>query len=134
MNITALLDKFAAITEEQAKEFAAAVEAKDMAAVEAFCQKRGIDLAADERDAAAEFFKTGKMPLADDELENVAGGCGFESNGDTCPKCHSKNVDVDVYNSQMLADVFGSLFTDGICIITGKKRFTCRGCKHSWYA
>jgi hypothetical protein len=65
MNIKALLDKIAAITEEQAKELAAAVESKNIAVVEAFCKKHGIELAADERDAAAEYFKTGKMPLAD---------------------------------------------------------------------
>jgi hypothetical protein len=63
MNITALLDKFAAITGDQEKELADAVEGKDMAAVEAFCRKHGIEMAAEERNAMAEFFKTGKLLL-----------------------------------------------------------------------
>jgi hypothetical protein len=99
MNIKALLDKFAAITEEQqVKELASAVGTKDMANLEAFCQKHGIELAAEEKNAVAEFFKTGKMPLADQELENVAGGSctnagGFGIDILHCPECVKKHSD-----------------------------------------
>jgi hypothetical protein len=93
MNIKALREKFAAITEEQGKELTAAMNAKDISALEAFCKKRGIDLAADERDAAAEYFKTGKLPLADEELENVAGGvCFLDRVFDPCPQCQSGDM------------------------------------------
>jgi hypothetical protein len=97
MNMKALREKFAAITEEQGKELAAAVEAKDMAALETFCQKHGIELAADEKEAVAEYFKTGKLPLADQELENVAGGGCFDpphphSLQEYCPACECPHV------------------------------------------
>jgi NADH pyrophosphatase NudC (nudix superfamily) len=87
MNITALREKIGAITEEQEKELAAALEAKDISALEAFCKKHGIELAADEKNVAAEYFKTGKLPLSDQELENVAGGgCSLEFEK-RCPFC-----------------------------------------------
>jgi hypothetical protein len=76
MIFTALMEKFAAFTVEQKKELIS-IKDMDMAALEAFCKTHGIDLAAEERGAMAEYFKTGKMPLADQELDNVAGGeCG----------------------------------------------------------
>jgi hypothetical protein len=112
MNIKALREKIAAITEEQGKELAAAVEAKDMAALETFCKKHGIELAADERDALAEYFKTGKMPLSDQELENVAGGWGYGSKELKCPGCGEY-------------DATGYRFGKSWVAI-------CRQCKHRW--
>jgi hypothetical protein len=93
MNIKSLQEKIGAITEEQEKELAAALEAKDIAALEAFCQKHGIELAADEKNVAAEYFKTGKLPLSDQELENVAGGvCFLDPIFDPCPQCQSGDM------------------------------------------
>jgi hypothetical protein len=91
MNMKALREKFAAITEEQGKELTAAMNAKDISALEAFCKKHGIELAADEKNVAAEYFKTGKLPLSDQELENVAGGCSITTRGleCKCPHCGS---------------------------------------------
>jgi NADH pyrophosphatase NudC (nudix superfamily) len=99
MNIKSLRDKFGAITEEQGKDLATAMEGKDIAALEAFCKKRGIELAAEEKDEVAEYFKTGKMPLADEELENVAGGAcaitDWVNPPPPCPKCGSSNTTND---------------------------------------
>jgi hypothetical protein len=120
MGMKALLDKIGGVTEEQKKGLAAAVEAKDMAAVEAFCKKHGIELAADEREAAAEYFKTGMLPLADDELDNVAGGCGAEGNGDNSPKsgrkCHKCG------STDILKTLVGSGFLK-------KTQFVCLQCR-----
>jgi hypothetical protein len=65
MKITVLRKKSAAFTPEQNMQLAA-VEDKDTAALEAFCQKCGIEeMAAQGRNAVAEYFKTGQAALSD---------------------------------------------------------------------
>jgi hypothetical protein len=114
MNITALLDKLAPITEGQEKELlTAALEGKDMApALEAFCQKHGIEMTGDERNAGADYFKTGKLPLSDQELDNVAGGWGYGSNELKCPGCGEHDATGYRLGNSWVA--------------------ICRKCKHRW--
>ena len=71
-----LIQKFATLTTEQKEQFTAV---KDEAALEAFASKHGIDLSDELKADAAEYFRTGVLPLDDDELDNVAGGgCGSD--------------------------------------------------------
>ncbi|MCL2096229.1 MAG: hypothetical protein FWH10_04910 [Oscillospiraceae bacterium] len=69
-----LTQKFAALTPEQQEKFKAL---KDSAALDAFLAENSLTLTDEEKAQAAEYFKTGKLPLPDEELDNVAGGCGF---------------------------------------------------------
>jgi hypothetical protein len=65
MIIRVLREKLEAYTPNQMENFkeelAAAAEGKDMAALEAFCQRLGAEMAAKEGGAVAEYFKTGKV-------------------------------------------------------------------------
>ena len=70
MNLT---ERFAALTPEQREQFSAL---KDGAGFDAFLSETGFELAADEKAQVLEYLASGQLPLADDELENVAGGCG----------------------------------------------------------
>jgi hypothetical protein len=136
MIFTALLEKFAAFTVEQKKQLTAHKD-MDMAALEAFCKTHGIDLAADERGAMAEYFKTGKMPLADQELENVAAGQCSTSiriwppailmDWTRCPKCKSANC------YHLKSD--GTARTGVVCDAYMPMIFTnycCKDCGHKW--
>lgn len=67
----ALSEKIAKLTPEQKEKL---VAVKDEAALDAFVSELGIELTVKDREQALEYFKTGKLSLADEELENVAGG------------------------------------------------------------
>ena len=83
MNIT---EKFSNLTREQ-REFFNTV--RDGAGLEAFLGKSDIELTSEEKVAALEFIASGLLPLDDDELDAVAGGCSGSSSVTygTCPKC-----------------------------------------------
>ena len=49
---------------------------KDEAGLEKFLAETGVTLTDEERAQTSEFLKSGKLPLEDEELTNVAGGCG----------------------------------------------------------
>ena len=67
----ALQEKIAKLTPEQWEKLDAV---KDETALDAFVSEHGIELTAEERGQILEYFKTGVLPLADEELDNVAGG------------------------------------------------------------
>ncbi len=66
-------ENFQNLTPEQVKEIAAI---KNIADLESFAVKHGIELSASDREAASEFIQSGLQPLDDDELDAAAGG-GF---------------------------------------------------------
>ena len=69
-----LTQKFQTLTTEQKEQFKAV---KDDAALDAFASEYSIDLTAEQKADAQEYFKTGVLSLDDEELDNVAGGgCG----------------------------------------------------------
>jgi len=68
-----LQEKFAALTPEQREQFSAL---KDRAGLDTFLTETCLELAADEKAQVLEYIASGQLPLADDELESVAGGCG----------------------------------------------------------
>ncbi|MCL2096227.1 MAG: hypothetical protein FWH10_04900 [Oscillospiraceae bacterium] len=95
-----ITQKFATLTPEQREKFK---ELKDAAAgvvLDAFLDENNLALTDEEKAQALEYLKSGKLPLADEELENVAGGgcggvkcneCGGNMNGPgatvTCKSC-----------------------------------------------
>ena len=83
MNIT---EKFSALTKEQHELFNAV---RDGQGLETFLSKTAIELTPEEKNAALEFIASGLLPLDDDELDAVAGGCsGSEATYGNCPKCN----------------------------------------------
>ncbi|MCL2096226.1 MAG: hypothetical protein FWH10_04895 [Oscillospiraceae bacterium] len=104
-----IAQKFAALTPERQENFKAI---KDAAALDAFLNENNLALTDEEKAQALEYFKSGKLPLADEELDNVAGGCG--SSGDTvCPVCGSSDT-------KTYGDAFPGLYIE------------CKTCKHKW--
>ena len=82
MNIT---EKFSTLTQEQRELFNTV---KDGAGLEAFLGQSGMMLTPEEKTAALEFVASGLLPLDDDELDAVAGGCSASDvRYGTCPKC-----------------------------------------------
>ena len=83
-----LTEKFKNLTPGQREKFNTL---KDSAGLDAFLTETGIELTYEEKAQTLEYITSGKLPLADEELENVAGGgCGGEPV--TCTKCGSTNV------------------------------------------
>ena len=70
MNLT---ERFAALTPEQREKFNAL---KDGAGLDAFLTETGFELTDEEKTQILEYIASGQLPLADEELESVAGGCG----------------------------------------------------------
>jgi hypothetical protein len=68
-----LQERFATLTSEQKAQFKAAKTAEQF---EAFIAESKLELSETEKRQALEYINTGAWPLADEELENVAGGCG----------------------------------------------------------
>jgi len=82
MNIT---EKFSTLTQEQRELFNTV---SDGAGLDTFLSQSGIELTAEEKAAALEFVASGLLPLDDDELDAVAGGCSSsEVRYGTCPQC-----------------------------------------------
>ena len=79
-----LTQKFASISPEQREKFKAL---KDATALDAFLTENSLALTDEEKAQAIEYFSSGKLPLADEELENVAGGCGIDYS-DKCNVCN----------------------------------------------
>jgi hypothetical protein len=66
-----IIEKIATLTPEQQESFSAL---KDSAALDAFLRDTGLELTNEEKEAALSLIENGKLPLADDELNEVAGG------------------------------------------------------------
>ncbi|MCL2078569.1 MAG: hypothetical protein FWH17_01855 [Oscillospiraceae bacterium] len=64
-------EKFAALTPLQREKLD---ELKDNAKMEAFLSENDIKLTDEEKTQILEFIESGKLPLSDEQLENVAGG------------------------------------------------------------
>ena len=62
------------LTPEEQREFAAL---KSEAEFEEFITKKGLSLSDAEKTLVLEHIKTGKLPLSDEQLEDVAGGFTF---------------------------------------------------------
>ena len=88
MNIT---EKFSTLTREQRELFNTV---SDGAGLDTFLSKSGIELTPEEKAAALEFIASGLLPLDDDELDAVAGGCSGSSSVTyaTCPKCGAEGT------------------------------------------
>ena len=84
-----LLKKLQALTPGQWGKFHAL---KDGAGLDAFLSETGVELTAEEKAQALEYIESGKLPLDDEKLDNVAGGSGMTV---TCTKCWSKDTDFD---------------------------------------
>jgi len=79
-----LTGKFIGLTPEQREKFNAL---KDSVGLEAFLSETGLELKVEEKAQVLEYIASGILPLADEELDNVAGGrCG---SGKKCPKGRS---------------------------------------------
>ena len=75
-----LTEKFKGLTPGQREKFNAL---KDSAGLDAFLSETGLELTDEEKAQVLEYIASGKLPLADEELDNVAGGgCG---SGKKCP-------------------------------------------------
>ena len=72
------------LTPEEQREFAAL---KSEAEFEEFIIKKGLSFSDTEKALILEHFKTGKLPLADEQLEDVAGGFAFYFPGFACDRC-----------------------------------------------
>ena len=83
-----IIEKFSNLTQKQRELFNTV---SDGAGLDTFLSQSGIELTAEEKTAALEFVASGLLPLDDDELDAVAGGCGGSSSVTyaTCPKCKS---------------------------------------------
>jgi len=66
-----LTEKFAALTPEQREQFKAVKTAEQL---DAFLTDNKLELSVEEKAQALEYLEKGVLPLADEELENVAGG------------------------------------------------------------
>ena len=69
-------ENFKGITPEHLEKFKVL---KDSAGLDALLTEAGIELTAEEKTKVLEYIESGKLPLADEELENVAGGIKFPS-------------------------------------------------------
>ena len=69
-------EKFANLTPEHLEKFNAL---KDGAGLDALLTESGIELTAEEKTKVLEYIESGKLSLADEELDNVAGGIKFPS-------------------------------------------------------
>ena len=67
----ALTERFATLTPEQREKFNAL---KDGAGLDAFLSETGLTLTGEEKAAVTAYIASGKLPLADEEIENVGGG------------------------------------------------------------
>ena len=84
-----LTDKFRGLTPGQREKFNAL---KDSVGLEAFLFETGLELTVEEKAQVLEYIVSGKLSLADEELDNVAGGGCLSGSSMTCPKCGSTNV------------------------------------------
>ena len=86
-----LTEKFANLTPGQREKFNAL---KDSAGLDTFLSETGLELTVEEKTQVLEYIASGKLPIADEELENVAGGgCGGGSGPpDKCSKCGSTEI------------------------------------------
>ena len=76
-----LTGKFLGLTSGQREKF---YTLKDSVGLEAFLSETGFELTVEEKAQVLEYIASGKLPLADEELDNVAGGgCG---SGKKCPQ------------------------------------------------
>jgi len=69
-----IAEKFANLTPEQREKFNAL---KDGAGLDAFLSETGMELTAEEKAQVMKYIEFGKLPLSEEELENVAGGLKF---------------------------------------------------------
>ena len=79
-----LAQKFASLTPEQQEQFKAI---KDSAALDAFLSENNLTLTDEEKTHALEYSKSGKLRLADEDLNSTAGG-----SEKVCKNCGSTNV------------------------------------------
>ena len=85
-----LIEKFAALTPQKLVKFN---EVKDEAALDAFHAENSITLTEDEKTKLTEFVGSSKLPLADEELDKVAGGWRVPTpDVKECPLCGSTNI------------------------------------------
>ena len=66
-----LMEKFATLAPEQQEQFKLI---KNVEQLDAFLADNKLELPEEDRKQLLEYFETGKLPLADEELENAAGG------------------------------------------------------------
>ena len=66
-----LQEKFQALTPEQREKF---YTIKDSAGLDGFLAETGAALSQEEKERVMELITSGKLPVADEELDNVAGG------------------------------------------------------------
>jgi len=85
-----IVKKFSSLTPEQRKKFDAV---KDTAGLDAFIAETGITLTETDKTAVEEFFKTGALPLSDDDLDIVAGGSDKNDKKDDA-KTTTNNVEL----------------------------------------
>ena len=72
------------LTPEEQREFAAL---KTEAEFEEFITKKGLFLSDSEKALVLEHYKTGKLPLSSEQLNDVAGGFAFYFPGFACDRC-----------------------------------------------
>jgi hypothetical protein len=73
-----IAEKYKNLSAEQREKFNAL---KDSAGLDIFLSETGMDMNPDEKAQVLQYIESGKLPLTDEELENVAGGGCF--GGDT---------------------------------------------------
>ena len=66
-----LAEKLQALTPEQREKF---YTIKDSAGLDGFLAETGAALSQEEKERVMELITSGKLPVADEELDNVAGG------------------------------------------------------------
>jgi hypothetical protein len=100
LNMT-ITEKFATLTPEQREKFNAV---KDGAGLDVFISETSVEITDEEKLQILSYIESGKLPLADEELDNVAGGfiCNpqppkfYAYHGmkysDECKKCGSRDI------------------------------------------
>ena len=80
-----LAERFHSLTPEGRERFTAV---KDSAELDALLSEISIKFSDSEKEQIREFITSGKLPMADEELINAAGGVGCgDVPSKTCPKC-----------------------------------------------
>jgi hypothetical protein len=81
-----LTERYKNLSAEQRETFNAL---KDSAGLDIFLSATGIEMNPDEKAQVLEYITSGKLPLSDEELENVSGGACFGSY--SCDYCSRRN-------------------------------------------
>ena len=83
-----LTEKFGVLSPEQREKFNTV---KDDAGLDSFLSETGVTLSSKEKAQVIAYIVSGKLPLADEELINIAGGgCGGSEGIPNCNICGEK--------------------------------------------